>query len=89
MVLIDTVRKDGYCHMVSATIQGLHEFAETIGVNRCWYENKRGKKRPHYDIKGKQIEKAIEAGALLVTRRELRTFLKENYGNKKNSETNK
>jgi hypothetical protein len=79
MVLIDTVRKDGYCHMVSATIHELHEFAGTIGVKRCWYCNKRGKNRPHYDIKGKQIEKALENGAMLVTRRELRTFLKENY----------
>jgi len=79
MVLIDTVRKDGYCHMVSATIHELHEFAETIGVKRCWYENNRGKKRPHYDIKGKQIEKALEAGAILVTRKELFQFLKENY----------
>jgi len=65
--------------MVALSVSDLHEFAKSIGVNKCWFENKKGKKRPHYDIKGKQIEKAIGAGAILVTRRELSTFLKENY----------
>ena len=76
MVLIDTKRKDGYCHMVATSISELHEFAESIGIKKCWYENKRGKKEPHYDIKGKQIDDAIDAGATLVVRKVLKRFLK-------------
>jgi len=79
MVLVDTARKDGYCHMVASSIEELHEFAESIGVKRCWYCNKRGKKRPHYDIKGEQIQKALDAGAELVPRQQLRKFLKKYY----------
>jgi hypothetical protein len=81
MVLIDTPRKkDKGCHMVATSILELHEFAIGIGVKRWYYENKRGKKRPHYDIKGSTIQKAIDAGAILVERRELLKFLKEHYG---------
>lgn len=80
MILIDTQRKDGYCHMVGTTIEELHEFAESIGVKRCWYSNKKGKNRPHYDIKGYQITKALRNGAELVSRRILREFLTEHYG---------
>lgn len=80
MILIDTPRKnDRGCHMVASSISELHEFAESIGVKKCWYENKRGKKRPHYDIKGESITKAIENGAILVSRKELLEFLKEHY----------
>lgn len=80
MVLIDTPRtKDGGCHMVTSSISELHEFAELIGVKRCWYENKRGKNRPHYDIKGDSITKAIDNGAIKVSRKELFMFLKEHY----------
>ena len=79
MILIDTPRKDGGCHMVASSIYELHEFAKCIGVNKCWYENKRGKKRPHYDIKGESITKALENGAILVSRKELLVFLKKCY----------
>jgi hypothetical protein len=80
MILIDTVRKDGYCHMVGSSIEELHTFAESIGVKRCWFENKRGKCQPHYDIKGYQITKALRNGAKLVSRRKLFVFLEETYG---------
>lgn len=82
MILIDTQRKDGYCHMVASSIEELHEFAESIGVKKCWYENKRGKNQPHYDIKGYSITKALRNGAELVTRRELFEFLEEHYDKK-------
>lgn len=65
--------------MVASSISELHEFAELIGIKRCWYENKGGKKNPHYDIKGESITKAIENGAILVTRKELLMFLREHY----------
>jgi len=82
MILIDTKRKDGFCHMVSDSIDELHEFAESIGIKKCWYENKRGKNQPHYDIRGQSIIKALSSGAKLVPRRELFKFLEEHYGKK-------
>jgi hypothetical protein len=81
MVIFDTPRKkDGYSHMVATSIKELHEFAERIGVKRCWYCNKRGKNRPHYDIRYYTISRALRNGAKQVTRKELRNFLEEHYG---------
>lgn len=70
----------GYAHLVADTIENLHIFAKKIGVKRHWFQNKKGKNQPHYDIKGVFIEKARANGAIQVTRRELVSFLKENYG---------
>lgn len=66
--------------MVGDTIENLHKFAKQIGLKRYWFQNKRGKNRPHYDVKGEYIDKALRNGAKLVTRRELLNFLKEKYG---------
>lgn len=80
MILIDTPRKkDGYCHMVSDSIEELHEFAESINVKRCWFENKRGKNRPHYDIRGYTVLKALRAGAKQVSSKKVVEFLIKHY----------
>ena len=77
-VLIDLPKK-GWSHMVSDNIPFLHKFAEEIGIKKCWYENKRGKKRPHYDVREGKVADAIENGALLVDSRYIIEFLKEHY----------
>jgi len=82
MILIDTPRKDGYCHMVSDSIEELHSFAQSIGVKKCWFENKKGKNQPHYDIKGYTVSRAMREGAKIVSRKKLLLFLKENYDKK-------
>lgn len=74
MVLID-YPTNGWCHMVADTVIELHTFAAKIGVKRCWYRNPIGKNHPHYDIKGKQIDAALENGAKQVTSKELIDFL--------------
>ena len=79
MILIDNPDKNGWCHLVGSTIDELHLFAEKLGVNKCWYQNKRGKKQPHYDVKKERIEEAVRLGAKHVKRKELLIFLKENY----------
>ena len=79
VVYLDFPRKDGYSHLISDTIPNLHEFAKSIDVKRCWFENKRGKKRPHYDIKGEAINKAIELGAIQVSSKEIIKLLKKYY----------
>ena len=78
IVLIDFPKK-GWCHLVADTIPSLHKFAEEIGLQRHWFENKRGKNRPHYDVKGDMIIKAIENGAVQVDSREIVKFLQEHY----------
>lgn len=78
IVLIDFPNK-GWCHLVADTIPYLHKFAEEIGLNKCWFENKREKNRPHYDVKGDMIQKAIENGAEQVSSKEIVKFLKEHY----------
>jgi thiol-disulfide isomerase/thioredoxin len=80
IVLID-FPKNGWCHLVADTIPLLHQFAEEIGLNRCWFENKRGKKKPHYDVKGDMIIRAIENGATQTSSKEIVNFLIEHYGN--------
>jgi len=79
-VLIDFPRK-GWCHLVADTISFLHEFAEQIGLQRHWFENKRGKNKSHYDVKGDMIIKAIENGTIQVPSKEIVSFLKEHYDN--------
>lgn len=80
VVLIDFPKK-GWCHLVADTIPFLHQFAGEIGPQRHWFENKRGKNRPHYDLKGEIIRKAIEHGAMQVSSKEIVKFLKEHYEN--------
>ncbi|WP_425952938.1 DUF4031 domain-containing protein [Ralstonia pseudosolanacearum] len=56
-------------HMSADTLQELHQFAESIGIKRCWYH--RGARHPHYDITTEQREDAIKAGAQPVQVRQL------------------
>lgn len=71
----------GWCHLAASTIEELHAFAERLGVKRCWFENKRGRNQPHYDLRVAMIPKAIELGAEQVSNRELYDFLEENFYN--------
>ena len=82
LILIDTPNNanGGYSHLVADTIENLHMFAGQIGLKKHWFENKKGKNRPHYDIRGNLIKKALENGAKQVSRRELVKFLVEKYG---------
>lgn len=64
-------------HMISdQSINELHEFAAGLGINKCWFENKRNKGHPHYDITPAQAEAAVAAGAVQVSSRKIVTTLK-------------
>jgi hypothetical protein len=78
MVLIDKNETSGRSHLVASTEAELHEFASGIKCSR--FENKRGKFKPHYDLKGDEFERAIEAGAVLVSSKTIIRFLNEHYG---------
>jgi len=77
MVLIDQNKSTGWSHMVASTVSELHEFAERIGCKR--FDNKKGKNRPHYDLKQEEHNAAIELGALSVSSKAIVVFLKIHY----------
>lgn len=66
--------------MIADNIKELHAFAESIGIKKCWYQNKRGKNQPHYDVRENKYSDAINQGAIKVTRKELFNIMKNNYG---------
>lgn len=56
-------------HLVSDTsIEELHEFAESLGLRREWFQMK---SIPHYDVTGEAFNLALEKGAILVSSREI------------------
>lgn len=55
----------------------LHAFARSIGLRREWYQDE-GHRHPHYDLTTTRMRnKALSAGAVLVTSRELICILKK------------
>ena len=58
-------------HLVSDSLIELHEFANTIGLKRAFFEGVR-KGHPHYDLTNIGIiEKALANGAIVVSSREI------------------
>jgi hypothetical protein len=64
------------CHMIADTTEELHRMAESIGLRRRWVQNA-GTPSEHYDISLESRAKAIELGAIAVTRRDLVTRIRE------------
>lgn len=63
MILTDKI------HLITdGKIEELHEFAKSIDLKRCWFENHKFK---HYNIKGEKVKLALEKGAKLVTARDI------------------
>lgn len=74
------VYSDGI-HLIASSIEELHQFAEKIGLHRCYYRNPRKKRHPHYDIMTVEVhEKVFEYGAQLATDKEIVKHCKEFYG---------
>jgi len=61
------------CHMLADSMDELLAMADTIGVNRKWFQPK---SHPHFDICKAHRAKAIEAGAIEVDRRQLVNVMK-------------
>lgn len=80
MIYIDTPR-NGWSHMVSSNLEELHNFATSIGIKRCWFQNKKGKNQPHYDVKSSLYRKTIQKGAITISRVQLLMLLKQSFGN--------
>ena len=61
--------RTSYSHMVSdVSLSELHEFATKNGIKRHFFHNANVK---HYDIKNEEIQRVLNAGAFLVSSREL------------------
>ncbi len=58
------------CHMVADTVAELHAMADTIGVNRRWYQGPPVTLMPHYDIALSKRALALQAGAQEIRMRE-------------------
>lgn len=73
-----------YCdgiHLIGSTIEELHEFANKIGLNRCYYRNPRKKRHPHYDIMSERMRILVfNNGAQKVTDRTIVKLCREFYG---------
>ena len=70
-----------WSHMATdGDLSELHEMAARIGLKRCWFQNKRGRNRPHYDVTQAKRDRAIRSGSIPVDHAELfqRCFREKN-----------
>jgi hypothetical protein len=51
-----------WCHMVADSLDELHTFARTLGLQRQWFQQNAS--YPHYDITLKVKERALHLGAI-------------------------
>ena len=56
-------------HLFADTEEELHALAARIGLKREWFQNEPGK-LPHYDIAPALRHEAVEAGAVVLNRRQ-------------------
>jgi hypothetical protein len=68
-------RWDTSCHLMADTPEELHQFAASLGIAQRWFQNRVD--FPHYDLHPEQRGKAIEAGAIPLSRREFVTKVRE------------
>lgn len=69
MVYVDDLffwpgKRKTWSHMWADSTSELHRMAEIIGVKKCWFENRRGRNFPHYDIHEDKRKEAIKYGAI-------------------------
>lgn len=83
MVYVDPLMDHGWilrstqvksCHLFADTVEELHTFALKIGMRIEWFQNRPD--LPHYDLTPDRRARAVRAGALEVTRRELVEFMR-------------
>jgi hypothetical protein len=63
-----------WSHLVADNVEELHRFAESMGIKRSWFSNKRGRYQPHYDLNEFQYEEALKRGAIEISSKELVVF---------------
>jgi hypothetical protein len=63
------------CHMMADSREELDAMADAIGVARRWVQHE-GKPSEHYDICKSKRQKALQLGAIAITRRDLVSMLR-------------
>ncbi len=58
------------CHMLADTDEELHAMADTIGVQRKWWQSPEKASGSHYDIALSKRALAVRAGAVEITWRQ-------------------
>lgn len=57
-------------HLITnGPMEELHEFAQSIGLKRQWFQDHN--RHPHYDLMGFKKGLAVRAGAKVVTSKEI------------------
>lgn len=56
------------CHMIATTDDELHKMAEHIGIKRKWFQDHGDH---HYDICQSKKQRALNAGAIEISKRDL------------------
>lgn len=56
-------------HMIASSLEELHDMADQLGIDRNFFQDKKGK--PHYDICKSNKMKALSLGAIEVNDREI------------------
>jgi hypothetical protein len=79
-VYVDKAR-NGYrnmvmCHMIADTFDELHTMAETIGVERRWFQPSPPYSFPHYDIALTKRKLAIQNGAIECERKTFGEYMR-------------
>tara|TARA_B100000073_G_scaffold346659_1_gene358647 strand:+ start:3563 stop:3832 length:270 start_codon:yes stop_codon:yes gene_type:complete len=63
------------CHMIADSYEELHYMAKKIGMKSAWFQNNAS--FPHYDVCLMRKKKALEYGAIEVSRKELVIKMRE------------
>ena len=69
-----------WCHLITDNpdLEELHQFAESIGLRRSYFQDKRygpnDPGRPHYDVTEPTRQQAVQAGAVEIDIREVRAI---------------
>ncbi|MEK6423092.1 MAG: DUF4031 domain-containing protein [Burkholderia gladioli] len=58
-----------WCHLVADSLDELHRFAKSIGLQRGWFQAKAS--LPHYDVTVEARDVALSRGAVQADRRTL------------------
>lgn len=56
-----------WCHMQADTLEELHEFAQSIGLKREWFQPGSRPEAAHYDVSEPLRQRALASGAIPET----------------------
>lgn len=84
-VYVDGLRDYGWrhgpsCHLIADSVAELIEFAESMGLQREWFQ---AKSTPHFDLTAGGRDAAVALGAIELTNRQLIAKIRELRQHKK------